>query len=96
MLETVIKTNQGLEHKVIFGVRPEDIKISSTIADFSRKIDISELLGDEYYLHFSFGGNDFLSKVSIDEIGDMRQEKHFLFVHKKIHLFDKDSERTIF
>lgn len=96
MLETVIKTNKGLEHKVIFGVRPEDIKISSTPADFSRKIDISELLGDEYYLHFPFGGNDFLSKVSIDEIGDMRQEKHFRFVHKKIHLFDKDSERTIF
>lgn len=96
MLETIIETNKGLEHKVIFGVRPEDIKISSTPADFSRKIDISELLGDEYYLHFPFGGNDFLSKVSIDEIGDMRQEKHFRFVHKKIHLFDKDSERTIF
>lgn len=96
MLETIIETNKGLEHKVIFGVRPEDIKISSTLADFSRKIDISELLGDEYYLHFPFGGNDFLSKVSIDEIGDMRQEKHFRFVHKKIHLFDKDSERTIF
>lgn len=96
MLETTIETNKGLEHKVIFGVRPEDIKISSTLADFSRKIDISELLGDEYYLHFPFGGNDFLSKVSIDEIGDMRQEKHFRFVHKKIHLFDKDSERTIF
>ncbi len=96
MLETIIETNQGLEHKVIFGVRPEDIKISSTFADFSRKIDISELLGDEYYLHFPFGGNDFLSKVSIDEIGDMGQEKHFRFVHKKIHLFDKDSERTIF
>ena len=96
MLETIIETNKGLKHKVIFGVRPEDIKISSTLADFSRKIDISELLGDEYYLHFPFGGNDFLSKVSIDEIGDMRQEKHFRFVHKKIHLFDKDSERTIF
>lgn len=96
MLETIIEANQGLEHKVIFGVRPEDIKISSTLADFSRKIDISELLGDEYYLHFPFGGNDFLSKASIDEIGDMGQEKHFRFVHKKIHLFDKDSERTIF
>lgn len=96
MFETVTKINQGLEHKAIFGVRPEDIKISSTTADFSRKIDISELLGDEYYLHFPFGGNDFLSKVSIDEIGDVRQEKHFRLVHKKIHLFDKDSERTIF
>ncbi len=95
-LENAVKANQGLEHELIFGVRPEDIKISQTPADFSRKIDISELLGDEYYLHFPFGGNDFLSKVSISDIGDMQEEKHFRLEHQKIHLFDKESERTIF
>lgn len=95
-LESASKAKQGLEHEVTFGVRPEDIKISESSADFSKKIDISELLGDEYYLHFPFGGNDFLSKVSIDEIGDMKEMKHFRLEHKKIHLFDKESERTIF
>lgn len=95
-LDNAVKANKGLEHGLIFGVRPEDINISQTPADFTRKIDISELLGDEYYLHFSFGGNDFLSKVSINEIGDMSKEKHFSLDKKKIHLFDKESERTIF
>ena len=95
-LESVIKVNQGIEHELTFGVRPEDIKIDESSFDFSRKIDISELLGDEYYLHFPFGGNDFLSKASIDEIGDMKEMKHFRLEHKKIHLFDKETERTIF
>lgn len=95
-LDKVIDINKGKEHEIIFGIRPEDINLASSEFDFVRKIDISELLGDEYYLHFDFAGNDFLSKVSLDEIGDLKEKKHFKFEHKKIHIFDKESERTIF
>lgn len=95
-LDKVININKGKEHEIIFGIRPEDINLTSSDFDFDRKIDISELLGDEYYLHFAFGGNDFLSKVSLEKIGDLKEKKHFKFEHKKIHIFDKESERTIF
>ena len=95
-LDKVIDINKGKEHEIIFGIRPEDINLTSSDFDFERKIDISELLGDEYYLHFDFGGNDFLSKVSLEKIGDLKEKKHFKFEHKKIHIFDKESERTIF
>ena len=95
-LDKVIDINKGKEHEIIFGIRPEDINLTSSEFDFERKIDISELLGDEYYLHFDFGGNDFLSKVSLEKIGDLKEKKHFKFEHKKIHIFDKESERTIF
>lgn len=95
-LDKVININKGKEHEIIFGIRPEDINLTSSDFDFERKIDISELLGDEYYLHFAFGGNDFLSKVSLEKIGDLKEKKHFKFEHKKIHIFDKESERTIF
>ena len=95
-LDKVIDINKGKEHEIIFGIRPEDINLTSSEFDFERKIDISELLGDEYYLHFAFGGNDFLSKVSLEKIGDLKEKKHFKFEHKKIHIFDKESERTIF
>ena len=95
-LDKVIDINKGKEHEIIFGIRPEDINLTSSDFDFERKIDISELLGDEYYLHFAFGGNDFLSKVSLEKIGDLKEKKHFKFEHKKIHIFDKESERTIF
>ena len=95
-LDKLIDINKGKEHEIIFGIRPEDINLTSSDFDFERKIDISELLGDEYYLHFDFGGNDFLSKVSLEKIGDLKEKKHFKFEHKKIHIFDKESERTIF
>lgn len=95
-LDKVIDINKGKEHEIIFGIRPEDINLTSSDFDFDRKIDISELLGDEYYLHFAFGGNDFLSKVSLEKIGDLKEKKHFKFEHKKTHIFDKESERTIF
>lgn len=95
-LDKVIDINKGKEHEIIFGIRPEDINLVSSDFDFERKIDISELLGDEYYLHFAFGGNDFLSKVSLEKIGNLKEKKHFKFEHKKIHIFDKESERTIF
>ena len=95
-LDKVIDINKGKEHEIIFGIRPEDINLTNSDFDFDRKIDISELLGDEYYLHFDFGGNDFLSKVSLEKIGDLKEKKHFKFEHKKIHIFDKESERTIF
>ena len=91
--ENVLKTNA---HDVIFGIRPEDVKVSNSKNAFSANIVLCELLGDEYYMHFDYNSSNFLAKVPSELINDEEVETmSFSFEPHKIHLFDKNSERSI-
>ncbi len=93
--ERVIK---GEDHEITFGIRPECIKKVDENNKNALKINVklSELLGDEYYVHFDFGDKDMLSKVeSEDEI----KEGETIYLEMrldKIHLFDSISGTTIY
>jgi multiple sugar transport system ATP-binding protein len=96
--EAILKTKDA---KVLFGIRPEDIvtpeeKRSHVVAPFLAKIDVAELLGAEYYLHFLFNKNDCIAKVpavSLLKNGDSIQ---LAFNEDKIHLFDAVTQKLIF
>lgn len=89
---------KGEKHEVIFGIRPEAIKM---VEDKDKDamvvaVKLSELLGDQYYIHFEFAGRNMLAKVeSEDEIntGDTVNLKMQL---TKMHLFDALTHKTIY
>jgi len=87
----------GKEHEIIFGIRPEDITQCEAKDKDAMNVEIrlSELLGDQYYLHFDFGGKDVLSKVLTDDILKAGEKINLKINKEKVHLFDVDSEMRI-
>ncbi len=87
------KAKENVE--VTFGIRPEDIKLSSGNYSFTPKIKISELLGDSYFIHFDFGGEDVIAKVVSDELINTNSKINLAIDVNKIHLFDPYVEDAI-
>ncbi|OPZ36996.1 MAG: sn-glycerol-3-phosphate import ATP-binding protein UgpC [Tenericutes bacterium ADurb.BinA155] len=96
--EATLKAKQA---QVLFGVRPEDIvtpeeKRSHVVAPFLAKIDVAELLGAEYYLHFAFAEKDFIAKVPAASLLKNGDKIQLAFNEDKIHLFDAVTQQLIF
>ncbi len=85
----------GKEHEVVFGIRPESI-VKSDKGDIKTKIELSELLGDEYYVHFTYAGKSILAKVASESLLEKGEDITFEIKKDKIHLFDSISEIAIF
>ena len=87
--------NEGV-YDVIFGIRPEDAflaegnipKEASASSQLKTKVTISELLGNEYFVHADFAGVDFVLKTGSANAVDAGKEINMVFDMNKIHLFD--------
>ena len=83
-------------YDVIFGIRPEDAflaegnipKEASASSQLKTKVTISELLGNEYFVHADFAGVDFVLKTGSANAVDAGKEINMVFDMNKIHLFD--------
>lgn len=89
------RVKKGKDVEVIFGVRPENIKANNGKESFVPKIKFSELLGDSYYIHFDFGGDDVIAKIMTDEVIDKNSKINMAIDLDKIHLFNPYLEDTI-
>ena len=95
------ETLNGKEEKpILFGIRPENL---SSISDSKRlsdplkvKIETAELLGADYYLHFSLKEKDWCAKVPADRLYHIGDEVVLKMDLEKIHLFDTITEKSIF
>ena len=80
-----------------FGIRPEDMAFSkSKETPLPVKVDVAELLGAEYSIHFQLSKKEVVARVSADELiknGDMG---YLSFVKEEVHLFDKVTQKRIF
>ena len=96
--ENLEKITQGMEHEIVFGIRPEDISEVDASAPnaMKKEVKLSELLGDQYYVHFDFGGKDVLSKVISERIISANEDIILKINESKIHLFDSKTEKAIF
>ena len=93
-LEKIVETKQ---HDILFGIRPEAI-VETTPEDkegIDINVELSELLGDEYYIHFTYGGSHLLSKIDSEEIITQGQKMRLKIKEEKIHLFDYDTELAV-
>lgn len=90
------KIIHGGEHQIIFGIRPESIVESDDKNSLNVSVRLSELLGDQYFVHFDFGGKDILSKVSAEKLIESGTMMKLKIIENKMHIFDKESSLTIY
>lgn len=87
-------------YPVYFGIRPEDILLEEEEEECYPEMEItcqvSELLGAEYYLHFSFLGTEMVAKVPNKRAIAHGEKAKVSFKKKAIHLFGLDTEDRIF
>jgi len=91
------------KHNVLFGIRPEDILRPEDVTKrvvlsdtFESKVDISELLGTEYYIHFNLGKQKLVAKIIDNNAILMGDNIKLGFNLNNIHLFDDISTKIIF
>ena len=86
---------------LIFGIRPEDINYATTAigeknkeAIFDMKVEVAELLGNEYMLHGKFAGQSLVSKVLVNPDKDVHINDTVSLVldMSKCHFFKVDTE----
>jgi multiple sugar transport system ATP-binding protein len=74
--------------RVTVGIRPEHFKINSKGKGLEVKIDVSELMGSESYLHAKMGETDLIARVSAQESLTMGEKIHLEVAPENLHLFD--------
>ncbi len=87
--------------EVIMGIRPEDVhdepRLLAEFADckVQAKVEVTEMMGAETFLYFNVEGFDFTARVEPTSTAHPGDEVEIALENTKIHLFDKDTERTI-
>ena len=97
MLETGI-------YKIKFGVRPEDVfvvdgnipKEANPSNELSSLVKITELLGNEYFVHVDILGKDFIFKTGTTASVNEGSEVKVVLDTNKIHIFDVLDSKVIF
>ena len=86
--------------KVTFGIRPEDVDDSEMVVNtskavFESTINVYELLGAEVYLYFDLDKFPITARVDSRTTARPGDKVKFAFDVEKIHIFDKETEKTI-
>jgi len=88
--------NKGyLNKEVVVGIRPEDIVIVEEGKGLKTKVEVTELLGSDLNVYFNFRGKQYISKEDSNVELEFNQNLYITFDTEKIHLFDKESEKSI-
>ena len=84
---------------VVFGVRPEDIKISDLEnyagATTKANVDLTELMGSETYVYLDCFGKKLICRAAPDLYIKEDTEIEIGFNTKKLHIFDKETKSAI-
>jgi multiple sugar transport system ATP-binding protein len=90
-----------LDKKIIFGIRPEDISSPQYTAPgiiaspIRAKVDVTELMGNEFYLHMLSGDKQFLARVDARTPARAGEEIELVFNMANMHAFDEETEKTL-
>jgi len=86
---------------IVFGIRPEDIYDDEAFisakpdAVIDAYVDVTEMMGAEYYLYLTVEDKKFTARVNPRTTAKMGDTIKVAFDSNKIHLFDKETELTI-
>ena len=86
---------------VVFGIRPEDVhdepeflaKVQEGITEAD--VEVTELMGAETYLYLNCEGNAVTARVEPTSTAKSGDKSRIAFDLNKMHLFDKETEKTI-
>ena len=85
---------KNVPEDVILGIRPENI-VPVEEGGYDITINVAELLGNEYYVHFDFGGVDLISKFPATRLFSAHENVKVSFKAEKIHFFNPVTEMAI-
>lgn len=94
----ILKDKNYINKKVTLGIRPECIfvdenKQGNTI---EAVVEVTEMLGSEIYLYLNLNGNSIIARVEPSAKAEIGKKINLVFDNNKIHMFDKESEKSIF
>ncbi len=86
---------------VVMGIRPEDLyddadsieKFSDAI--ISAEVEVTEMMGAETYLYVAVDGINLIARVKSDSTAKVGDKISIALDSSKIHIFDKETEKTI-
>lgn len=95
--EEVSRVNSAKAHDLYFGLRAEDMSFEKGKGiGLPVKIDVAELLGAEYSLHFHLANQEVVARVSSPVLLRNGDEGTLKLKLERCHLFDGVSKRIIF
>ena len=86
---------------VIFGIRPENIHDPNYVPPnvhtetIESQVDVTELMGNEIFLHMLSGQNTFVARVDPRSKLRVGEKVQIAFDMDSIHIFDAETEETI-
>ena len=89
---------------MVVGVRPEHISFSTSSGShtIASRVDVSEMMGSEVYLHVNAVGKDVVMRVPTTDLPAEHRagipygtEINFTFRPELIHLFDPETEKNL-
>ncbi len=95
------KLKSYINKEIIFGIRPEDLYDKLFAMDFPKtniikaKVDIIEPMGSEIFLYLKVGEDSIIAKVKSNSHVQVDQTIDFVLDMKKVHFFDKSTEKLI-
>ncbi len=90
-----VKKNGYINKDIILGVRPEDIKVETSGKGLKVKVEVTELLGSDLNVYFSYKGKQYIAKEDSNIDIEFNQEIAITFDSNKLHFFDKETEKSI-
>lgn len=93
--------DEYIDKEVIMGIRPEDVhdepRYLQEMTDCIIKADIevTEKMGSETYLYFNTEGYSFTARVEPTSVARPGDKIDVVIDNSKIHIFDKDTERSV-
>src|SRR5690606_38175634 len=92
---------QSSERNVVFGIRPEKIKIArddeekSNPAAVKMTLEVVEPMGNEMFVYLSSGTDTIIARISPQELPEPGQSVHVLFDPSGQHLFDAEAGEAL-
>ena len=93
--------DEYVDKEVIMGIRPEDVHDEPRYLEsyqhcmIKADIEVTEMMGAETYLYFNTEGYSFTARVEPTSTAHPGDKIDVVLDNNKIHLFDKETERTI-
>lgn len=90
-----------LGKRIFFGIRPEHIYDAEyqpsgiVTASVRARVDVTELMGNEFFLYLLSGDKQFLSRVDTRTTAKIGQDIEVVFDMTKLHYFDPDTGKTV-
>ena len=90
-----LKGSSAIGKNIVVGVRPEDIRIASNHEGIQSKVVVTELLGSDLNVYFTFADKQYILKADASNDIEFNQSITVNFDPLKIHLFDKETEKSL-